>query len=322
MATAEVKVINIMDSVESERSFEQYRKEFVDEMLQDCLGENYTEKSELRRGQLNFLFNEATKAAKSTAIEQDIDLEDFKYGICADACNFVVNLRNSVREFDYWSVDDDDDDDFWKDSKIWEHEDRPVQLVKENKIPKLDRTEIELLVSDYIDTGFKCQALDRVLVDVVVAIELYAFSDEMINEETIGLYPNRSPLKQSNVIFSTLLTTVVCCLLLGGLLWLAMVFDQTWVHWTTGIIAVLIALTAGWDLVTLPLRWFHQRRAQKNVFELINGMNGVYAELNSDGAISADRILREVDRVAVLGVVWPSPLFVLLEDIKKRTGRF
>ena len=42
--------------------------------------------------------------------------------------------------------------------------------------------------------------LDRLLVDVLIALEMYGFSHEMLNEETFGLVPARSPLKQRHAL--------------------------------------------------------------------------------------------------------------------------
>lgn len=54
----------------------------------------------------------------------------------------------------------------------------------------------------------------------------------------------------------------------------------------------------------------------------MDAMLGLYAEMNSDGPISAKHIRETAQKAADKGVVWPGPLFALLDDVVARTGRF
>lgn len=46
-----------------------------------------------------------------------------------------------------------------------------------------------------------------------------------------------------------------------------------------------------------------------------------YGTMQSDSVISAQHVLDSVKASAALGVVWPSPLFVVLEDVIARGGK-
>jgi hypothetical protein len=50
-------------------------------------------------------------------------------------------------------------------------------------------------------------------------------------------------------------------------------------------------------------------------------MATIYNELRSDGPISAEYIRDRAKQATDEGVVWPAPLFALLDDTVRRTGR-
>ena len=56
--------------------------------------------------------------------------------------------------------------------------------------------------------------------------------------------------------------------------------------------------------------------------KLLSEMNGVYCELAPSGPYSARHIEHRARSAADKGVVWPAPLFALLDDINNRGGRF
>jgi hypothetical protein len=55
---------------------------------------------------------------------------------------------------------------------------------------------------------------------------------------------------------------------------------------------------------------------------LKDAMTSVYAQLSSEGVISARHILEEVKKAAAQGVVWPGSLYAMLDDIVARSARF
>ena len=75
-----------------------------------------------------------------------------------------------------------------------------MDKIKGGDTPHIDRSLVEQATAEYLDLPFRCQAMDRTLVDLLLVMELYAFGDEMYNEETFGSGPARSPLKQRSVL--------------------------------------------------------------------------------------------------------------------------
>ncbi len=68
----------------------------------------------------------------------------------------------------------------------------------------------------------------------------------------------------------------------------------------------------------LPKVWLANRNAKHTVEGLLNHISLTYSALTSDGPISVQHVSGLANRAAEAGVVWPGPLFVLLEDIKGR----
>jgi hypothetical protein len=54
---------------------------------------------------------------------------------------------------------------------------------------------------------------------------------------------------------------------------------------------------------------------------MINQMNGFFLELKSAGPFSTAHFRKRANDLAELGVVWPSGLFVLLDDMEVRGVR-
>jgi hypothetical protein len=88
------------------------------------------------------------------------------------------------------------------------------------------------------------------------------------------------------------------------------------------IVLLLAVLQFGVATIALPVVWVQQRKEKQRTLQLLSGMLGVYSDLKSDGAISAQHILERVKAMASLGVGWPAPLFAMLDDVLRRTGRF
>ena len=82
------------------------------------------------------------------------------------------------------------------------------------------------------------------------------------------------------------------------------------------MISFLIALFA------LPAACRQHRKEKQHVAELLGSMVDAYRELGSAGPISVGRVRSLVDKAASIGVVWPGPLFAMLDDIGARSGRF
>ena len=67
--------------------------------------------------------------------------------------------------------------------------------------------------------------------------------------------------------------------------------------------------------------WRNQYKARKQTRDLLIAMAHTYRELDGDGQVSTRRLREVAVRAADQGVVWPKPLFLLLDDNIARSGR-
>jgi hypothetical protein len=280
-----------------------------------ALGENDREKA-IGRSLYSQLLREMAKAAMTYAVAKNIDPDNFEIDVLGGALAVVQNLRSAL-------VKD------WKDKTLdfWDSHSSPLDKIKADKVPYIDRSSLECVVDDYLVLPYRSQAMDRLLVKLLIAVELYAFGDEMLNEKTFG-FPARSPLKQSHVLLAYLRGLLVNAVVFGGIATLALwAASKGWIGetsagWTSGTCAALFLLFGAISTFALPFSWYAQAKARRNVRKLLLAMVTIYNELRSDGPISAKHIRERVSSAAEEGVVWPAPLFAILDDIVARTGRF
>ena len=264
----------------------------------------------------SYLLQEMTKAASDHALKTNIDPDDFELDELGKAIDVVDNLRSAlVRDWSDKSLD------------FWDWHSSPIDKIKADKVPYIYRSSLESVVGDYLALPYRSQAMDRFLVHVLIAMELYAFGNEMLNEKTFGLFPARSPLKQRHVILAYLRGQVFNVVVFGGLAALALwASSQGWLEgsaaWITGACVFLFLLFGAISTIALPFAWHKQVNARRHVAKLLSTMISLYNDLKSDGPISAPYIRDHAIIGAQEGVVWPAPLFALLDDIISRTGRF
>jgi hypothetical protein len=275
-------------------------------------------------GQFSALLHDATNAAADYAAINGIEVETFENGLCSDAIELVDTLSYVF----------DRSDQLWSDEKnleasengerqnIWEHATDPIYQIKTNDTPHISRNELEYASTEYLNFPWRCQALDRLFVDSLVAFEFYAYGVKVMHEKTYGLFPPSSPLKERHVFLDYLVwvigLAIVNSAVIGGAIWSGI----QWTGWPALVVFVISAIIFIWISARLPFSWRNQIRARKNVIELIVDMSHVYTELDSDGLISAKRIYGLLENSAAKGVVWPSPLFAILDDVITRDGRF
>jgi len=91
--------------------------------------------------------------------------------------------------------------------------------------------------------------------------------------------------------------------------------------WIAGTFVVLFFLDLLVSTVFLPFAWRNQRRSKRKVRDLMIAMPHTYGELNGDGQASTRRLREVAVKAADQGVVWPKPLFLILDDNIARAGR-
>jgi hypothetical protein len=215
---------------------------------------------------------------------------------------------------------------------IWVHQSDALDRIIAKKFPYIDRTQLERATGSYLKLPFRCSLADRLLVDALIALETFGFSEEMLGDpispSLARLLPDarRSPLKQRHVIVGFIKVNFSNLLLFGGLA--AGVFyagTAGWMGsgWSLGIGLVLVGLyllSTVLGLIALPFAWRQQTKARNQVTSTIREMVCVYQEMKSDGPISASRIYNVVTAAAAKEIVWPGPLYALLDDVKARNA--
>lgn len=260
----------------------------------------------------------AKKYADAAAIR---DADQFQYDILNPGIEIVDDLRFAlVRNLSY--------DDPSRDWNFWTHERFPIDRIKSKKSPHIDRSQLEQTVGRYLELPYRTKAVDRQLLDVLVATELYAFGDEMFNEPILSFLPIRSPLKQPHVAWTYVRGQFINAVVLGGIAavagWLSTenIIPQSWADWIAGIAGALFVVFFVFSTTALPINWFRQRKSRRKVVSLLREMVEIYNELSTDGPVSARHILERAKLAAAKGVVWPAPLYALIDDVLSRDGRF
>ncbi len=178
----------------------------------------------------------------------------------------------------------------WDAEKLdaWRHRDFiPVPRTKKRLEPYIMRQETENAIAEYLAGRVRTDQFDRMFLDAGIAAEMFAYMDEPIARA--GTFSSWGYL--SNLALS------------GFLLWIA---DGAW--W-----AIAIAFLFVTGPIWAPLI---DKRA-KTTRRILQSMAAAYRTLG--GPVSSVReIRRELEAARDAGVVWPTPLWVLLEDIEMR----
>jgi hypothetical protein len=299
------------------RSWRHVRDAAFEENLRFDWRDEDVDSAALGRSQYGRLIKAVTDAAADHAASTAADPEDSNYSeLAQDGCSVVRELRSGLGCFEKEG-----------DARllVWRHQDSAAQLIAKDQSPPMARYEIESAAQAYLDLPYRVPEIDRLLVDVLVALELFAYGDEATgNKMMSGGGP--SPLKLKPVrgfIFGHGLNLVLA-LILGAAFWgvsLTGLFPESWLPAVWGILLVLWLGLLAIGVISFPRFWLAATKARKQALALLTAMNGVYAELSSSGPISTRHIERRTRAASNEGVIWPAPLFVLLDDINGRGGR-
>ena len=293
-----------------ERQLENVRCEKVKKAVRECLTDEHKDQADISN-QYRHLLDAMTIAAKEYARTQNIGPDNFAVGVLYHSMSIVRDFRQALVESP-WDADRRPMLDFWQHARF------PIDKIRREKIPYVERQSIEACVGQYLDLPFRCMPMERILIDVLVAMEFYAFGDEMLN----------NPLKQAHILWFPFIVLSLSAMVFLGLAALAIYAgSKEWIGagWSLGIAGVLSGLFALHSIVVaVTLLWWGpaERKARQRVMNLLGHMSTVYAALQSSGPISARHIRELIDSAGTEGVIWPAPLFVLLDDIAARSGRF
>ena len=208
-----------------------------------------------------------------------------------------------------------------------------VTYVKEKGTFGVQQEGLSRAVGKYVKGRFKSPAVDRVLAQVLTQVEIVAYIDEMLFlknpvTEMSKLEEARPPSVVKAVWNVSMVLFVIWLVSLGiaasplafsALPANAMLFAGLGLA-AVGTVAMLVLLVLGVKgiLQERPSK----RRLHNSILEMIDRMNGFFLEFKSAGTFSIAHFRKRVNDLAKAGVVWPSGLFVLLDDMEARGVRF
>jgi hypothetical protein len=194
-----------------------------------------------------------------------------------------------------------------------------------------DQESLSHAVGHYVSGPFKTVEIDRILLQILTQVEIVAYIDEMIWENPLtgtSRLQDAKPLGPIRATWNVLKIGFglwVMCLafafspLLFGILPLEMMFIIGMGVGLLGSLILLILLVVA--LVALRSDRPRKLKAQGNILDMIKRMDSFYREFRSSGPISTSHFKKRVNDLAEAGVIWPSGLYVLLDDIEARGVR-
>ncbi len=202
-----------------------------------------------------------------------------------------------------------DKDDASRTSNSWHHDSRIQLRGKPRGEPYIGKIEVENAVGGYLDLPYRVPNLDRLLVDLLMAMEIHAFVDQMQPQ-----LKKRLPIP-FQWLWGNVLSLLIGGGIAGGIIWLAP--ESSVAQCIAGIVAVLTLASVAFSLVVFPFTYPTVRRERAKFEGIIAAMQDAYMTLG--GAPASIRHINDmVQRGTNAGVVWPAPLMVLIEDIAVR----
>ena len=164
------------------------------------------------------------------------------------------------------------------------------------------------------------------LVDALVAAELYAYSEQMLHIPAFLRDLSTSPFARNHPLWQfvkghALTLVFIVAIPIGGLVALVKIFDfqGIWPLWVSLEVIGIWGLLFLIGLVALPSFWASESQSKKKVINLLDAMNSVYTEIDGH-IISAKHIRERLTNTTDKGAIWPSEVFPLLDDIIDRDG--
>ena len=162
--------------------------------------------------------------------------------------------------------------------RLWSHRIFSDDL-RRKKFPRIGRTEAEEALTQYLALPYRSTFIDRLLVDLLIAQELYAFAELNLNAPCVPGFFAASPLRRRPIVewFVGLIVNVLMALALS--LGVIAVLPEKWRETANAIIWGLVLISIVWSTVMLPRAWLAVNKAKKLIISLLGQMSGLYSEL-------------------------------------------
>lgn len=272
---------------------------------------NLDDDAQLRRGvERHPLIKEGSYGRLLRAVADEAKKSDQgdRYWRFNQGAEVVETILRAVNE-DGWKLLDEEERDTKK--VFWYHKQHIRLAGKKRLEPYITVQDTQEAAATYLHLPYRVPALDRLLVDMLIASEMFAFADEVQ-----PILKRRLPL-----LLGWLLNNVVS--VVAGFAIAAFVFwignDNTVMNWIGGIILVFTLLGTAWSLIAFPFFYPKLRAQHKKVENTLSGMLDAYVTLGGTPA-STKHIDEMLAKATDKGAVWPSQLIVLMEDIRARSA--
>jgi hypothetical protein len=271
---------------------------------------------------LHTLLIELAAASERYAMSKGVGDDSFEEVVLAPAFDVIYGIKSGLLDYSSRSKRIDHYD-------FWKHHDDPIALVEAKQHPYMDRQTIEDTVGDYLRQPVRGEVLDRLLVDLLIALEVYAFGHEMLNCPVVvgpsvgnlgGVYP--PPLNTSfwwervKMFFRFTGGYAAFSGLVVGVCWLSD-YSIPLASLTLCAIYMLIALAAA---ITSPFHYRKFRKAQSGIRDAVDASVHVYSLVGGHSVASATRIREAAVDAERKGIVWPTSLYALLDNSISRSG--
>ena len=195
--------------------------------------------------------------------------------------------------------------------KPWFHRVRPTLIRKTHGEPYINLADTQAAASGYLQLKFRVDRLDRLLVDMLIAAEMFTYADTPgIQAELRRILPH--PLKW---ILSNVTTLIGGAALAAAILWVTS--SSTVGDWVAAIIFGIAFLLSAFSLIGFPFYYPQIRKQSAAVRGCLATMSDTYLALDGQPT-SVKHLAALIEKAAQAGVVWPSQLYVLMEDIEGR----
>jgi hypothetical protein len=184
-------------------------------------------------------------------------------------------------------------------------------------------------VGNYIESNFKCQDIDRLLLKALTHVEIVAFIDEMTCKNVItgrSKLEDSAPPSVTKVLWNTFklifsVWFVICAVIAASSVLIpALPIDM--------MVVVGLSLAGLFTLIMLPILILalismakqkpRQDERRQSILNMLDLMNGFFLEFQGPGPFSLNHFKTKVHELADKQVMWPSALFVLVEDMEAR----
>ena len=232
-------------------SLEKFRRETVERHISNCGVEDAV------NGQYRHLLESITQSAKEYADTKNMSEDNFE-NLILQAIDVVSSLQYGLSPRDEKSLDT-----IYKDN-LWYHDKTALMRVKNKDVPYIHRELVEDAVSEYLNLPFRSKIIDRLILDLLIAIELYGFGDQMLNP----IFRSLSPLKKTHPSTLFLIGLISSGLIfIGGGALSIYSGTQGWISegWSTGIAVSLIGLFIViflFSAISLPFEWVQDSKTR------------------------------------------------------------